>query len=143
MTAHIIIKKAAAAVLFSSLLAITSCINLTVSQTKEYDTMMNKAKSSLNMFSGNYADIISKHLGGYGLSDTSKGGVVPDYLDILKKYRFEVNQRGNYYDLKIIDNREWRLFDYTCTLELGSTIFMTPGRFNLNDVGFYDRCVRH
>ena len=95
------------------------------------------------MFSGNYADIISKHLGGYGLSDTSKGGVVPDYLDILKKYRFEVNQRGNYYDLKIIDNREWRLFDYTCTLELGSTVFMTPGRFNLNDVGFYDRCVRH
>ena len=105
--------------------------------------MMNKAKSSLNMFSGNYADIISKHLGGYGLSDTSKGGVVPDYLDILKKYRFEVNQRGNYYDLKIIDNREWRLFDYTCRLELGSTVFMTPGRFNLNDVGFYDRCVRH
>ncbi|MCL4468072.1 MAG: hypothetical protein M1591_03975 [Deltaproteobacteria bacterium] len=137
------IKKAAATILFSSLLAITSCINLTVSQTKEYDTMMNKAKSSLNMFSGNYADIISKHLGEFGLSDTAKGRAMPDYLDILKKYRFEVNPHGNYYDFKIIDNREWRLFDYTCTLELGSTVFMTPGRFNLNEVGLFDKCVRH
>jgi hypothetical protein len=105
--------------------------------------MMNKAKSSLNMFSGNYADIISKTLGGSGLLSTAKNETPRGSLNIFRNYRFEINPRGNYYDLKIIDNREWTLFDYTCTLELGSTVFMIPGRFDLNDIGIYNKCVRH
>ncbi len=137
-----IIKKVSAVVLLLSLFAIDTCINLSVSQKKEYDTMMAEAKSTLNMFSGNYADIISKNLGTAGLRFTAGDRTQPDYLNILKQYRFVVNQHGNFYDLKIIDNREWTLFDYTCTLELGSTVFMTPGRSYLNDIGLYNKCVQ-
>ncbi len=138
-----ILKNFLKVILCGSLLTINSCINLTVSQRKEYDTMMTKATSSINMFSGNYANIITKTIGETGLLNTAKNEASRESFNIFRNYRFEINPHGSSYNFRIIDTREWNIFDYTCTLELGSTVFMTPGSFNLNDIGIYDKCVRH
>ncbi|MCL4558018.1 MAG: hypothetical protein M1491_05220 [Deltaproteobacteria bacterium] len=121
-------------------ISLSSCISLTVSQKKEYVTLMSDAASSVKMLRGGLNSSIYKALRGAGPTDTVQGTLPDRYMDVLKKFSFELNPDGDLYHLKLVDNSGLSLFNYDCTLGVDSTVSMAPGRLGLDSIGLYERC---
>ncbi len=134
--------KGILAVVVVYVFALGSCITLTASQKKEYDNLMAAAASSAAIFRGRYDGNLPKDLNESKFLNTVKSKLPPDYYDILKKYRLQITNDGNYYLLKVFDNRKLILFDYSCTLEIDGAVLLTPDKFDLNHIGLYNKCTK-
>ncbi len=125
-----------------AVLALGSCVTLTVSQKREYDNLMQAAADSAAIFRGDYKGALPKNIDEPKFLSTVRDKLPPNEFSLLKKYRLQIANEGNYYLLKIFDNRELILFDYSCTLEIDGAVLLQPGKFNLNTIGLYNKCTR-
>jgi hypothetical protein len=120
----------------------TSCVSIREQQKSEYGELMTAVTLSSDKVYGEYGDNIPSDFNGDKFMIFIKGKIPDKFYGVLEKYRIEVEPKGSYYLLLVFNRQSGHviLFDYSCTLEPDGKVWLEPDKYDLNNIGLYDKC---
>lgn len=119
----------------------TSCATIQEIQKSECNILGSAVSAASYAIIGEYGDFIPSDLPDKFLSVIEKK-IPNDYLKELKKYQLDIKPKGSYYLLIVIhtETQSIILFDYSCTPEPDGMVCLDLGKYDLNNIGFYNTC---
>ncbi len=123
-------------------LSSNSCATAPEVNRSEYDVLCSAVSASSYAVIGEYGDSIPSDFKVDKFMEVVENNIPKDYLKVLKKYVLEIISKGSYYLLLIFDRdtRSLILFDYSCTPEADGQVLLEPGKFDIRNLGLYDKC---
>ena len=108
----------------------------------EYDVLCSAVSASSYAVFGEYGASIPSDFKVDKFMELVEINIPQGYLKELKKYVLDINSKGSYYLLLIFDpdTRSLILFDYSCTPEADGQVLLEPGKFDIKNLGLYDKC---
>ena len=122
--------------------ASSSCAALSQGQKSEYGVLGSAVTFSSDKVIGDYGDVIPNDFNADAFMKFVKDKIPEDYYKVLRKYRLDVNPRGSYYLLLVInpDNSAVILFDFSCTPEVDGPVLLDPVKYDVKNIESYDKC---
>ena len=108
----------------------------------EYDVLCSAVSASSYAVIGEYGDSIPSDVKVEKFIEIVEKNIPRDYFKVLKKYVLDIISKGSYYLLLVFDpdTRSLILFDYSCTPEADGQILLEPEKFDIKNLGLYDKC---
>ncbi len=123
-------------------LSSTNCATSPDIKRDEYDLLCSAVSASSYAGIGEYGDSIPADFKVDKFMEVVETNIPKAYLKVLKKYVLDISSKGSYYLLLVFDpnTRSLILFDYSCTPEADGQVFLEPEKFDVNNLGLYDKC---
>jgi hypothetical protein len=124
------------------IISLCFCAGTLEHQKKEYGILMTASHDAAIAVKGEYPDEIPEYFSDLKFREFLKGRISHDYYEVLERYPLELQPKGTYYLLLVLDprGRDVILFDFSCTVEVDGPVLRYPGKYDLTNIDLYDTC---
>jgi hypothetical protein len=122
---------------------LSNCATSSGINRSEYGVLCSAVSASSYAIIGEYGDSIPADFKVDKFMEVVDRNIPKDYLKVLRKYVLDIKSKGSYYVLLVFDSdtRSLILFDYSCTPEADGQVLLEPKKFDIRNVGLYDKCL--